>query len=207
MIPVNAIGITERAVQLIAADLEAAGYLTRERVGRRNRYTIDPTVALRHPSEADHPVGDLLATFLHLQWRVLGPAATDMVDTLVVQTEDQADDVVAALLAQARQEGEHACSRCHRTVRKGPVCLELKDRTRRAVRPLARPQGEEETGEPDEETSGQQPAIRTPGYRAEINLSANGCTDVTEAGRPPAEINGSALTAVPTFPLATARGA
>lgn len=61
----DAIGITERAVQLIVADLEAAGYLTRERVGRRNRYTIDPTVALRHPSEADHPVGDLLATFLH----------------------------------------------------------------------------------------------------------------------------------------------
>lgn len=59
------IGITERAVQLIVADLEAAGYLTRTRVGRRNRYTIDPTVALRHPTEADHPVGDLLATFIH----------------------------------------------------------------------------------------------------------------------------------------------
>ena len=59
------IGITERAVQLIVADLEAAGYLTRTRVGRRNRYTIDPTVALRHPAEADHPVGDLLGAFLH----------------------------------------------------------------------------------------------------------------------------------------------
>ncbi|MET9394563.1 helix-turn-helix domain-containing protein [Streptomyces sp. NPDC006624] len=61
----DAIGITERAVQLIVSDLEAAGYLTRTRVGRRNRYTVDPTVALRHPSESDHPVGDLLATFLH----------------------------------------------------------------------------------------------------------------------------------------------
>ncbi|MFI1565326.1 helix-turn-helix transcriptional regulator [Streptomyces sp. NPDC020490] len=59
------IGITERAVQLIVADLEAAGYLTRTRVGRRNRYTIDPTVGLRHPTEADRPVGELLATFLH----------------------------------------------------------------------------------------------------------------------------------------------
>ncbi|MBQ1090537.1 helix-turn-helix domain-containing protein [Streptomyces sp. B93] len=66
------IGITERAVQLIVADLEAAGYLTRTRVGRRNRYTVDPTVALRHPAEAGHPVGDLLATFLH---REDGPAA------------------------------------------------------------------------------------------------------------------------------------
>jgi DNA-binding IclR family transcriptional regulator len=59
------IGITERAVQIIVADLEAAGYLTRTRVGRRNHYTIDPTVALRHHTEADHPVGDLLSAFLH----------------------------------------------------------------------------------------------------------------------------------------------
>ncbi len=59
------IGITERAVQIIVADLEVAGYLTRTRVGRRNRYTVDDSVALRHPSEADHPVGDLLGAFLH----------------------------------------------------------------------------------------------------------------------------------------------
>nr|ABY83474.1 hypothetical protein pSHK1.5 [Streptomyces sp. HK1] len=43
----------------------AVGYLTRTRVGRRNRYTIDPSVAVRHPAEADHPVGDLLSAFLH----------------------------------------------------------------------------------------------------------------------------------------------
>ncbi|WP_160159318.1 hypothetical protein [Streptomyces sp. SLBN-118] len=34
------------------------------------------------------------------------PGSTDVVDTLVVQTEDRADDVVAALQAQARQEGD-----------------------------------------------------------------------------------------------------
>ncbi|MFC8836176.1 transcriptional regulator [Streptomyces griseoincarnatus] len=57
---------TERAVQLIVAGLEAAGDLTRTRVGRRNRYTIDFTVALlRHPAEADRPAGDLLTTFTH----------------------------------------------------------------------------------------------------------------------------------------------
>ncbi|MCG3039026.1 helix-turn-helix transcriptional regulator [Streptomyces fenghuangensis] len=67
------IGITERATQAIVADLEAAGYLSRTRVGRRNRYTVDPTVSLRHPSEADHPVGDLLDTFLH---REAPPAST-----------------------------------------------------------------------------------------------------------------------------------
>ncbi|MFE1783535.1 MarR family transcriptional regulator [Streptomyces sp. NPDC059506] len=57
-------GITERAAQAIVADLEAAGYLTRTRVGRRNHYTVDPSVGLRHPSEADRPVGDLLQAFL-----------------------------------------------------------------------------------------------------------------------------------------------
>lgn len=57
--------ITERAAQAIIADLEAAGYITRTRVGRRNRYTIHPTGRFRHPAEADHPIADLLAVFTH----------------------------------------------------------------------------------------------------------------------------------------------
>ncbi len=54
------VGITERAVQRIVSELEAAGILTREREGRRNRYFIDPTVPLRHPIEAHCSVRDLL---------------------------------------------------------------------------------------------------------------------------------------------------
>ena len=34
------IGITERAVQRIVSELEEAGYLLRERAGRRNRYVL-----------------------------------------------------------------------------------------------------------------------------------------------------------------------
>ena len=34
------VGITERAAQLIVSDLEAGGYLTKEKVGRRNHYTV-----------------------------------------------------------------------------------------------------------------------------------------------------------------------
>ncbi len=34
------VGITERAAQRIVANLIEAGYLDRERVGRRNRYTV-----------------------------------------------------------------------------------------------------------------------------------------------------------------------
>ncbi|MEO3808444.1 helix-turn-helix domain-containing protein [Sphaerisporangium sp. B11E5] len=56
-------GITERAAQLIVNDLEAAGYLRRTRVGRRNHYTVDPSRRLRHPAEADHRIEGLLALF------------------------------------------------------------------------------------------------------------------------------------------------
>lgn len=54
------IGITERAVQRIVQDLEEAGYLVRERVGRRNRYQIVTDRPLRHPIEAHRKIGDLL---------------------------------------------------------------------------------------------------------------------------------------------------
>ena len=59
----DAVGITERAAQAIVADLEAAGYLQRERVGRRNQYTVNPAGRFRHPAEADHRIGDLLNLF------------------------------------------------------------------------------------------------------------------------------------------------
>ncbi|MBZ4318707.1 hypothetical protein [Streptomyces huiliensis] len=43
-----------------------------------------------------------------LQRQVLAPAADDVPHTLVEQTEDQTNDVVAALPAQARHEEEDA---------------------------------------------------------------------------------------------------
>ena len=55
------VGITERAVQMIVADLEGAGYVRRERVGRRNRYTVVPGRRFRHPLEAHVPVSTFLA--------------------------------------------------------------------------------------------------------------------------------------------------
>lgn len=55
------VGVTERAVQRIVHDLEAAGYLTRRRSGRQNEYEIDPSLPLRHPVEAHQTVGELLA--------------------------------------------------------------------------------------------------------------------------------------------------
>jgi DNA-binding MarR family transcriptional regulator len=57
------VGITERAVQAIVADLEADGYLTRIRVGRRNVYRLHPQRRFRHPAEARHRIGELLDLF------------------------------------------------------------------------------------------------------------------------------------------------
>jgi DNA-binding MarR family transcriptional regulator len=57
------VGITERAAQAIVADLAEAGYLQRERVGRRNQYTVNRSGHFRHPAEADRSIGDLLNLF------------------------------------------------------------------------------------------------------------------------------------------------
>lgn len=54
------VGITERAAQSIVADLVEAGYVSRDRVGRRNQYEVHPELPLRHPVEKEHSVGELL---------------------------------------------------------------------------------------------------------------------------------------------------
>jgi DNA-binding Lrp family transcriptional regulator len=53
--------LTERAVQKIIGDLEQDGYLSHTRVGRANRYTIEPSKVLRHPAEAGLTVASLLS--------------------------------------------------------------------------------------------------------------------------------------------------
>lgn len=60
----EAVGITERSTQLILADLEAAGYITTTRVGRRNSYKVNANLKFRHPSEDSKPIGSLLKIFL-----------------------------------------------------------------------------------------------------------------------------------------------
>jgi hypothetical protein len=53
-------GLSERAVQRIVADLEAGRYLERVRTGRRNRYKIHPELPLRHPVTAHRDIGSLI---------------------------------------------------------------------------------------------------------------------------------------------------
>ncbi len=59
------VGITERAVQRIVTELESAGYITRQRNGRRNIYTVHAQLPLRHPLYRAGRVHDLLALVLH----------------------------------------------------------------------------------------------------------------------------------------------
>lgn len=70
------VGITERAVQRIVAELVDAGVLTRHRVGRRNSYSIDRRRRLRHPIEDHCRVGDLV----DMVWKRDGTPRTSKVD-------------------------------------------------------------------------------------------------------------------------------
>ena len=54
------VGITERATQRILAELVEAGYVKAERVGRRNRYTVDREHAMRHSAQFGYEIGALL---------------------------------------------------------------------------------------------------------------------------------------------------
>ena len=56
----NQIGITERAVRKIIKDLETEKFLAKKREGRRMRYRIRPKLKLRHPTQRDKAVGELL---------------------------------------------------------------------------------------------------------------------------------------------------
>jgi len=57
----EAVDLTERATQAILSDLEDEGFVSHTRVGRRNRYTVNADLPLRHRSHADYQVGSLLA--------------------------------------------------------------------------------------------------------------------------------------------------
>jgi DeoR/GlpR family transcriptional regulator of sugar metabolism len=54
------VGITERTAAQIINDLEQAGYITKIRDGRRNRYEVHEELPLRHPQHRHHTVGELI---------------------------------------------------------------------------------------------------------------------------------------------------
>jgi len=57
-----AVGITQSALRRIIGELAEAGYVTHEKVGRRNHYTVNTELPMRHPLEDEHTVDDLIAS-------------------------------------------------------------------------------------------------------------------------------------------------
>lgn len=56
----DACGVTSRSIVSILNDLERDKYISRERVGRNNRYSINDKGPLRHPTSSHHTVRDLI---------------------------------------------------------------------------------------------------------------------------------------------------
>ncbi|MBL7164973.1 MAG: helix-turn-helix transcriptional regulator [Dehalococcoidales bacterium] len=54
------IGITERAIRKIIADLDDAGYIGKRKVGRGMRYRINPDLSMRNDAHEDIGVGAFL---------------------------------------------------------------------------------------------------------------------------------------------------
>jgi predicted ArsR family transcriptional regulator len=55
------LGITERTAYGIVTDLAAAGYIAKQKNGRRNRYQIQAHLPLPEPTRRERTVGDVLA--------------------------------------------------------------------------------------------------------------------------------------------------
>ena len=58
------VGITERTAVEIVRDLEQAGYLTRTRIGRRNRYQINTSRKVQTPRRPSVTIAQLLGLLL-----------------------------------------------------------------------------------------------------------------------------------------------
>lgn len=56
----DVVGVTERTASKVIGELIDAGYLTRFREGRRNRYELDAGIRLRHPLTRDGQVRELV---------------------------------------------------------------------------------------------------------------------------------------------------
>ncbi len=54
------VGVTERSAHAIVTDLVDAGYVVKEKAGRRNRYHIQEHLPLRDPITEERTIGEML---------------------------------------------------------------------------------------------------------------------------------------------------
>jgi hypothetical protein len=82
--------ITGRTAQVIVADLEAAGYITRTRTGRRTRYTVNRDSLFRHPAQEGYKIGPFL-TLLATPRDTSTPPSPDDESGRRKRTKDRSD--------------------------------------------------------------------------------------------------------------------
>ena len=58
------LGVTERTAHGIITDLTRAGYVVKQRDGRRNRYRVEANLPLREPASREPAIGEVLAVLL-----------------------------------------------------------------------------------------------------------------------------------------------
>ena len=70
------LGITERSAYGIVTDLAEAGYVVKQKDGRRNRYQVQVHLPLPEPTRRERTVGEVLALLAGTD-----PAGTDLAGT------------------------------------------------------------------------------------------------------------------------------
>ena len=74
------LGITERTAHGIVTDLTEAGYVVKQKDGRRNRYQIQAHLPLPEPGTREPAVGEVLAVLLGSTDGLAGPAGPAAAD-------------------------------------------------------------------------------------------------------------------------------
>jgi hypothetical protein len=69
-----AVGITERSAYGIVTDLTGAGYLAKQKNGRRNSYHIQAHLPLPEPASRERTVGEVLALLTDQDRLATGPS-------------------------------------------------------------------------------------------------------------------------------------
>jgi len=72
-----AVGVTERAAYGIVADLTEAGYIVKEKEGRRNRYHIQAHLPLPASIVQQPTIGDVLNLLVHAERNWTRPQPTN----------------------------------------------------------------------------------------------------------------------------------
>jgi hypothetical protein len=85
------LGITERSAYAIVTDLTKAGYVVKERDGRRNRYQIQAHLPLREPTSREPAIGEVLTVLLGSRDGLAGRAGLVAADRLSGGPADGAD--------------------------------------------------------------------------------------------------------------------